>query len=111
MDERLKERAKANGFGTVKRVIHQATILHDGWEMDNRAWIVEMESGEVVALTTSHGGLYRWTRAEAEEKLAETEGSAASIRKALELWPNVQGEGRGASVACGASLSTAVLAV
>ena len=88
MDKELREQAKAKGFGTVKKVLHTATILHNGWEMDNKAWIVEMESGEVVALTTSHGGLYRWTRDEAEKKLAETEKCAASVRTALAMWPN-----------------------
>lgn len=93
MQERLKEHAKAMGFGTVKKILHAATILHADWEMDNKAWIVEMADGSVVALTTSHGGLCRWTREEAEENLAETEKSATSIREALAMWPNAPHEG------------------
>ena len=45
----------------------------------------------VVALTTDHGGMYAWDRAAAEEKLAEMEAAAASIRRALELWPADEG--------------------
>ena len=86
--EELKNKAKYRGFEAVNRIIHEASILHAGWEMDNEAWIVEMEGGEIVELTTSHGGICRWTRKEAEEKLAETEKSAESIRKALSMWPN-----------------------
>lgn len=87
MDKSERAQAASRGYGKVKKVIHTATLLYSGWEMDNEGWIVELEDGTRAALTTSHGGVYPWTRQEAEEKLAETEASAASIRKALELWP------------------------
>lgn len=89
MNEELREQAKSKGFGTVKKILHTATILHNGWEMDNKAWLVEMEGGEVVALTTSHGGLREWPRESAEEKLAETEKSAESLRMVLDIWLKV----------------------
>lgn len=69
-----------------KRIL-TATILHKGWEMDNEAWIEEVSPGVLKAFTTNHGACCLWTRKEAEEKLKETEESAAAIRKALELWP------------------------
>ena len=87
MDEFERQQAVIRGYGNVKTVLHTATLLHNGWEMDNHGWIVEFEDGQQAALTTNHGGVYPWTRQEAEEKLAETEASAASIRKALSLWP------------------------
>jgi hypothetical protein len=71
----------------MAKVLHKATILHAGWDMDNEAQIVELDDGSRAALTTSHGVECAWTREMAEQKLAETEASAASIRKALELWP------------------------
>lgn len=71
----------------VKNVLHTADIMHVGWEMDNAGYIVQMTDGTHLALTTNHGGVCAWTRQEAEEKLAETEASLASIRKALEIWP------------------------
>ena len=81
------EQVVNRSYGQVKVVLHTATLLHNGWELDNSGWIVEMEDGSKKALTTDHGGVCPWTREEAEEKLAETEASAASIRRALELWP------------------------
>ena len=69
----------------VEKVVHTATLLHCGCEMDNEGWIVEFDNGRQAPLTTSHGKVFPLTRQEAEEKLAETEASAVSIHKALEL--------------------------
>lgn len=85
--DQIIEQSKARGFGTVIRVLHTAVILFDGWELDNRAWIVEMEDGSIAALTTAHSGLVRWTRDAAEQTLIESEKSAESIRQALAMWP------------------------
>jgi hypothetical protein len=71
--------------GTVAKVLHTAKVLHESWEMDNEAWAVEFEDGTRAVLTTSHGGLYVADRAEFEDKLRETEESAASIRTLLGL--------------------------
>ena len=71
--------------GTVAKVLHTAKVLHDGWEMDNEAWAVEFEDGSRAVFWTSHGGLYVAERSEFEDKLRETEGSAASIRTLLAL--------------------------
>jgi hypothetical protein len=78
----------STGGINMAKVLHTATILHAGWDMDNEAKIVELEDGKREALTTSHGVECSWTREMAEKKLTETEASAASIRKALELWPD-----------------------
>lgn len=73
-----------------KAVLHTALILHEGWEMDNRAWIVEMDDGSVAAFSTSHTGLRDWDLEHAKKHLELAEKSAASIRKALEMWPVVK---------------------
>jgi hypothetical protein len=39
----------------MAKVLHRATILHAGWDMNNEAQIVELDGGKRVALTTSHG--------------------------------------------------------
>lgn len=85
-EKRIEALASNLGYGEA-RIIHIATILHEGWEMDNRGYIVEFSGGSRLGLTTSHGGIYEWTLDEAREKLEETEESAASIRKAMELFP------------------------
>lgn len=71
--------------GAVAKVLHTAQVLYDGWETDNEAWVVEFEDGTRAVLTTSHGALYVADRAEFENKLRETEESAASIRTLLGL--------------------------
>lgn len=71
--------------GIVTRILHTATLLHAGWEMDNHAWVVELDSNRIAVFTTSHGSLYEADRREFEEKLRETEESVSSIRQLLEL--------------------------
>ena len=91
MDKQQIQQAASRGLGHIAEVLYEADVLHAGWEMDNKAWIAKTVSGNVVAITTNHGGLCAWDRAEAEEKLAEMEAAAASIRRALELWPADEG--------------------
>lgn len=68
-------------FGVVKNVIFTATVMHNGWEMDNEAWLVEMEDGKKLLLNTNHGGVYELAIADLREKIAETEKSAESLRQ------------------------------
>jgi hypothetical protein len=88
MEQEIIDQIAKRGHGTVRKVRQEALILHDGWEMDNTAWIVEMADGTVKAFTTSHGGVYEWSKDKAEAKLKETDDSAASIRAALAAWPD-----------------------
>lgn len=74
------------GFGEAKRVIHTVTLLYEGWEMDNEAWVVEMADGGVKAFSTSHG--FMWSEMSAHdlaEKLTEAQHSANQITEALRL--------------------------
>lgn len=87
MGEHYRNEAAEKGLGNVKKTLFTATILHEGWEMDNQAWIVEMDDGSQAVFTTGHGRVCRWSRKDAEESLVEIEASAASIRRALELMP------------------------
>ena len=87
MDEMKIFRDASKRFGNVEFIVHRATLLHECWSLDNDGWIVQMDDGRQVALTTSDNGLCAWSREDAERKLKETEASVASIRKALELWP------------------------
>lgn len=74
--------------GTVTRILHTATLLYEGWKMDNHAWVVELDSNRIAVFTTSSGRLYAADRREFEEKLRETEESVSSIRRLLELTAN-----------------------
>lgn len=66
------------------RLIHTATILRDGWEMDNRLWIIEGPHGLFTA-STNHGGI----RVPADEKLdsliQDHELALASLHQAKAL--------------------------
>lgn len=74
------------GLGTLKQLLCTATILYEGWEMDNKGWIVELEDGRIIGLTTSHGSICLWDKEEAIQNLEHIEASAASLRKALAVW-------------------------
>ncbi len=86
MNEWNLEKALAAGF-PVKRVLLTATIMHTGWELDNEAWLVELDDGRKVALTTNHGGVCEMDIDEISEKYQETLSSAESINKLMASWP------------------------
>lgn len=77
---KLKDRISARGFGVMKKLIQAATILREGWEMDNYAWLVEMEDGSRKAFTTNHGGLCELSREELNSAIEETERSLKSLQ-------------------------------
>lgn len=86
-DAALAAQIARRGFGKLVRVVHKTTVLHADWELDSEAWIVELEGKGLVALDTTEGWLRLWPKDVAVSKLAETEASAAGLRRALELWP------------------------
>lgn len=79
------EHIRAHGNPNAVKVVHVVAILHSGWEMDNEAWIVEMEDKSLKAFTTNHGGLCEWTLSELEEKIKETEESLTGLKEAQKL--------------------------
>jgi hypothetical protein len=86
MNPKEREQAEAK-FGKIAKILHTAIILQEGWELDNRGWLVEMETGCILALTTNHGGICLWARDEAEEQLRKTNEAGTSLTQALSLWP------------------------
>ena len=93
MDEFLIRQAEERGLGKITRVLCEATILYQGWEMDNKVWIIEMSDGSKCAFGTSHGGICLWTLEDAKTKLRELFESAESIRKAIKImWPDFEPE-------------------
>ena len=57
------------------KLIKTAIVMHDGWEMDNEAWVKEDENGEFHLLTTSHGRLREMTLEQLDLKIEETQNS------------------------------------
>lgn len=85
-DEEILEDIEASGHGSTESVICRATILHEGWEMDNVGWVVRMANGTIQTFTTSHGGLRTWPLSLALQDLQRAEDSAGSIRNALQFF-------------------------
>ena len=59
-------------------------VLHAGWEMDERGWIVELPGGEQRCVLTSHGSPSWADEAQLTELIERYELAMAGAAKALE---------------------------
>ena len=62
-----------------REAVYKFSILHKGWELDNKGWI--MQDGRIF--TTSHTSVYEMSAAELERKIVETQRSLDGLRYAL----------------------------
>lgn len=81
-DEAEFDQSKVPGY---KSTLFHFKVLYEGWEMDNDAWVVELENGERALVATSHGSTYVARPAEFREKLSEYERAAVDTRHAMEM--------------------------
>jgi hypothetical protein len=81
----MQDAVRRAGHGEVSEIVHRATILREGWEMDNHGWVVRMNDGSFKGFTTSHGSLCPWPPELITEKINETAQSLQSLKKALDL--------------------------
>ena len=65
--------------------IHTATILHEGWEMDNEMWVLESHNGLRSAYTTNHGSECGMTINDIDDAIKEAQDSIDGLAKAKEL--------------------------
>lgn len=66
----------------TKITIATAVVLHEGWEMDNEAWVVEDEDdGSRMLWTTNHGSVCPMSIGEVEEHIKEAEESISQLKK------------------------------
>jgi hypothetical protein len=79
----------ANGMYRIERRIFKAVVLHNGWEMDNLCWVVDVGNKRVLR-TTNHGGECEMTQEDLFEKIKETEESLDELRHAGSMmgWRN-----------------------
>ena len=63
---------------------YEAVVLHNGWEMDNLAWVINND-GVLQAKTTSHGNQYTMDSEELDAKINETRLSLEGLIKIREL--------------------------
>lgn len=86
MDEMERKKVEEK-HGPIKRILHTSILLYEGWEMDNRAWIVEFEDGRVQAFSTNHGAICNFSQAEMEDFIEHAQYSIISLKYALALLP------------------------
>lgn len=61
--------------------LYTATVLHEGWDMDNEAWVTEDKSGKLRFYTKNHGNVEPLDRAYLNSKILEADSSADELRK------------------------------
>ena len=61
---------RAIEFREKGKVLLEIPVLWEGWELDNKAWVIEYE-GQVELVVTNHGGLCLSNEAMLREKLEE----------------------------------------
>ncbi|MDA3877007.1 MAG: hypothetical protein PF483_07950 [Halothiobacillus sp.] len=70
-------------IGVVSKIIKVVPVLHKGWDMDNYGWLVRLEDGRYVALTTDHGRIVLWSIEDMREKMAEAQESMMAIAQTI----------------------------
>jgi hypothetical protein len=81
----LQRKAKERGYGNIVKILAEAVILRQGWEMDNECWLVKMKGGSVQLFTTNHGGLYPMQIDDLKDYIKETQESLDSLKNIQEL--------------------------
>ncbi len=76
--EQSLEFANNNSVNLV--AIHSITdVLFNGWEMDNYAWVVDLDDGNNIPLTSDHGRVRQFSLAALTNKIDETSASLAGL--------------------------------
>lgn len=66
------------------RLMHTATVLREGWEMDNKFWVIEGPCGLFTA-NTNHGGIRVPADEMLDELIKDHEMALTSLRLAKAL--------------------------
>jgi hypothetical protein len=66
-------------------MIKKAVVLHQGWEMDNLAWVIKGEDGELKLMTTSHGSVCSMSIEDLNETIKETKDSLDQLNNLLDV--------------------------
>lgn len=76
----LQFAADRRGLGPIVKILHTATVLHEGWEADNEVWLVQGRGGETKALGTNHGSLCELRAETLDGHIAKTEKSLNELK-------------------------------
>lgn len=69
----------------MNKIIKKAVVLHEGWEMDNCAWVSQDKSGKLKLMVTCHGHECETTKELLLEKIEETRNSLDQLNGLLKL--------------------------
>lgn len=70
--------AKKNRLNMI--AIHSITdVLFNGWEMDNYAWVIDLDDGSKLPFTSDHGRVTRFSHAALTDKISETSASLTGL--------------------------------
>lgn len=70
----------AEQYGTV---IFEFPVLHQGWDMDGKGWVVERDKKRFIVLT-NHGSPYIANKKELEMQMKKYSDISEKTKKALE---------------------------
>lgn len=79
------ERHKS-GSAKLMTVVHEFTVLHPGWECDEKGWVVQTPEGELKFAITSHNGSpYLADEAETRNLIRDYHDYVEDMSKAIRL--------------------------
>lgn len=84
----LLAKMQKNGI-PAQRVLQTIPLLHNQWEMDGEAWVVELSTGERKIYTTNHGKLCPWTPYAIQEYQACLETHLRILKESLSINPQI----------------------
>ena len=84
IEKKTLEKIQKSGI-PANKILHTCNILHEGWDTDNQGWIVELENGKVLGVTTNHNKIEVWEPKTILQNLSETINSAKTLTTALTL--------------------------
>ncbi len=71
--------------------IFKFPVLHEAWECDSDAWVMERPDGTRYLRMTNHGAAYEASLDDLRKRIAVYESVIAQSRKAIELMTPTQG--------------------
>lgn len=69
----------------ITKILHEFKILHEGWELDNAGWVVELYDEEKKIVLTNHGQPYFASPKELSKKCEEYKLLLKEAAKAIHM--------------------------
>jgi hypothetical protein len=73
--------------------LYEFPVMHSGWEMDSKGWVVELADGRRAILLANHGVEYLAKPSELHELIEEYQQAISATRKALGILVGAAADG------------------